>query len=1693
MSAGHLARQRSSSSGTRPSIRATTPITRNLDLDLEYQFEPCAATSSFFLYSQDSSIICLHHDSLAVERRFERHRDKILLLAVDNVSERGAGRLVASYDAAQIAIVWDLFTGNEVARFTSYDSIRTAAWMKNGNVAFGNSQGSVILFDVSTNEHVSARTIFDPITALAPASDCQTYAIGYLNGSILIVALQPAFTILHTLTTNRAPSPIVTLAWHASSSKQKSDMLATQTADGDLRVWSVAKPATAETPKTIRILKQSDNTESGLNWAAWSKNGRILQYSASETWSWDVRTKHITCEPIPTVEGVTAVANYGPTATLFTKGPNHTVQQYDMNPPALVKNVQYMPMLSPPVPSKTPQQGTSSIPGTAPPMVLGTSDQVGGPVSLDTIQRNTGEMQAIENAQRDRSGMSSPVSFRSRTESISSRSSNPYQYQRTNPSIISSRAPSGTTFSTVSPSMLGRESMFSGASSIFPKTSSMASSGRRSKGSRLRQEVLMSPESTYVDLFPRTRIRLSNISAFQQPQPLDQESMSADDLRRRMLEIVFGWEDDIEPLIRDELAYHSPGSTSAVLLSKWLGEVDSDMMAAMISSGSVSSSDWMLLALSQMGGQGAGLGKMGQAFVQRLLSQGDFHTSATILLGLGDREDAVEVYVSRSFYMEAILLTCLVFPTDWQRQAHLVRRWGEFVVENSQQHLAMRCFTCTGVEPPIPWASPSMQGQSTPSQAPTSISSMLSPPVSPPPSLRPSNSGRMTAKNSALKLITSFGGPDRVPANRFPSLKSDDRTPTNAPGVTPIAESAISASTAAPNGFLRPSSRGSNAPGRVNTPGGFHRQRLPSIGETPIDVVAPVFPRPSELPTPNDSGSDREKENQLKEITQGAAESQENDAEAPLLLSSARYDPGSAIPGKSPITALPEPDLRTATMPNPPQEQFAAFKEKSRARNGSRDRKPDGLHIQMPNQGQIQTTYVTASRLDSSADLGKYSSNSLPFPSGGLSTGRTDPRSDTRSPPLTGASWSTKSPSVSSRSIDQYISSLEEAGYRQRKNKNAVQRRDRSRDSRSSTKERKSRSKPRLRDLSEDRSKHNQRYVRPAKRSPSSPIPMSPEDLNLYRNANQSVESLESQWARSSVSESRHGREPNTPKGANKLRSGSKASDFSSRTVRRRSPDVYLDSQLGSEASYTGKSQTSSRRASPTGFLDPSGRGRSKSKTGGSLVRSPSSPLPMSPQAKYYKDSDDETDPLRLVEANRQRLRSRQRSSSRKPRDRALSSRRDKSPDHRRKEEDHRTRRSDDGESIPQPQSAIEQRVSSSEIFAMGADQSTLVRERMERAAKKELAARELEARRISLARRTDAPPIHPAEIYSSSRPSLGMRSQTDLSNFPTSGTSPVPEQQGQQGFLPVTPPRATFNELQSRAASVGPYGLPATPRAMRHPKYDPKEDHRIPAVPEVPDNVETLAETYYTGQPMVELPRSMSAPIPHQPQHLPEDLPTHPAFHKGLRPTKQGSAFSPLGDIGAHRPRPSTDASSGAHMPVTVSIDQTLHAADSSVQIITVEDPPLLPELQHLAGNNAGALPPPPPPPPPFHNDGSHHSVSSGSGVGTINIAIDDQPSNDAHVIEVPPPPPPPPSHPIQQMQNARSPPPPTRAPSSRRSPPPPTATHKRGRSDNLKNGIKGFTERLRSTSRGRNNPRSPPELNSTPSPYESVPQLYF
>lgn len=1427
-----------------------------------------------------------------------------------------------------------------------------------------------------------------------------------------------------------------------------------------------------------------------------------------ETWVWDVRTKHISCEPIPTVEGVRALANYGQGATLFTLGPNHTVQQYDVSHPGLVKTVQYHPMLPPPVPVKVNHNaqdfGEQQMPGTAPPMPVSRgSDSGRGPVPLSTIRAN--EMLAIDHARRTRSEIKSPGSISSRSESVSSIASNP-RYQQTSQSI-SSRAASGTTFSTVSPSMMGRDSMFSGGSSIFPptQTASMVSSGRRSKGSRLRQEVLRSPENkpSYVDLFPRTRARLSKVT-YKQPQALPQDGLGPDALRKQMLDVVFGWNNDIEPLVRDELAHHDPGSTSAVLLSKWLGEVDSDIMAAAMNSGSISSSDWMLLALSSMGGQ-ASTGKMGQAMVQKLLQQGDFHTSATILLGLGDREDAVEVYVSRSFYMEAILLTCLTFPTDWQRQAHLVRRWGEFVVENSQQQLAIRCFSCTGVDPPVPWASPSLHSQSTISQGTPSISSMLSPPTSPPPATQPMAPSRMTSKTASLKLITSFAAPEKS-RFAFPGLKSDDRTPTNGPGITPIAESAISP-VGTPGGFLRPQSRSkSNLGMRTATPGGYHRNRLPSIGETPIDVTLPLYPRPSALPTPDNSGSELEKESRFG--AQSSDGKSGNDSEPPLLLSSARYDPGSAMPGQSPMTALPNTAIQPSILPDPSRETLIAFAEKSRARNGSRDRKPDGLHIHMPTQ-KIGG-HLSSGGLDSGSSGNRRSHKLSSLHSNGSISGRIDSRSDTKSPSISGQSGqSAKSPSVSSRSIDQYISSLEEAGYHTRRAKGTSRRRPASREGRSQTREHKSRSKQRATDRSEDRGRVHQKYIRPAKRSPSSPVPMSPDDIFLYQD-NPSADSLNAQLAATDTPslDSRHGRDHSIrSKGMAKLRSGSKASDLSHKTaIRRRSPDGLLDSQLGSEASFTSTmmssrqdSMVSSRQESPesggSSARDPSRRGRSKSKNQGSLMRSPSSPLPMSPQLKYYQRSEDEDERLRLVEANRQRIRSRHRSSSRKPRERGTSARRDLSPDRRKLRDGrqvHSLENKDNG--LQAPASAIEPSRNSNENFAealaqlsQGSNEKTGSargnHDRSDSNHKKALAARELEARRESLARRPLAPAIpHPAELsnVNNTRPQLGLRSHTDFGMSPISWGNSINSNslQHQPQRFPIAPMNTDVGEFVNRGTSAGPYGLPATPRAMRHPKYDAGQLDIIPAVPEVPENGPFPNELFSDGQHVPELPRSMSAPIPEQSlPPIPSELPSHPAFHKALRSNARRANFSPLGDIGQQRRRPSVDLN--ANTPVQVGIDETLHAAESTQ--LTNEQPPLLPELQHLSAS----IPPPPPPPPAFPNEVmAHHSASSGSGLGVINIAIDDESRDDSLVIEVPP----------LVSQNPRSPPP----PSERTTPATITrsgSNHKRGRSENFKNQVKGITDRLRSTSRGRNNTKSPhlEQTANTPSPYESVPPLYF
>ncbi|KAL5114670.1 hypothetical protein ACEQ8H_007464 [Pleosporales sp. CAS-2024a] len=1561
----------------------------------EFAFDPVSATASFLLVAQRNEILCLHHDTLAAERRFTRHREDISWIHADTVSERGRGRLVASYDAGSTAIVWDLFTGDEVARFASYEHIRVAAWMRNGNVAFGNAQGNIILFEPSTSEHLSARTIFDPITALAPAADCRTFAIGYLNGSILIATLQPSFTILHTLTTPRAPSPISGLAWHGSSSKQKSEMLAAQTADGDLRVWSVPKvPHGGDVPCVIRVLNQKEQREPGPSWFAWSKNGRIVQFTEGQTCAWDVRTKRVSYESVPTIEGIAAICNYGPTATLFTIGRNFSIQQYDMNPnngPAtMVANVQHAPANTPPSPpnSLDEQQKTlkeSDEPATARPLktaprMLVDSESENEGVVMSPLQKIAQEREQLEEERRDRLGPLSPVSSRGSQSSRSSGGSgHAPRYRYDKPSWSSTKSSksgnSGTVFSSGTSSLAPTSTR----ESVSIRSFSSAASSRYDK-SALRKEVLRTSPPEFkqthdMDLFPFTKARLSDVPF--RPTQLGSER-TPDDLRMNMLKVVFGWDNDIDELIRDELARHPPESAAAVLLSKWLGDIGADLMASMVGSESMTSTDWMLLALSNMG-QGSQK-KVGEAFVQRLLEKGDIHPAVAIFLGLGEHNDAIEVYVSRKYYMEATLLTCLLFPTDWQRQSFLVRKWGEFSVSHGQAELAVRCFSCMGLETTEPWFSPRAQDAVFSAQKQVLLGSQLSPPLSPP---SVGSSSRVAARMASLKLVTDFThGPQPQRIRR----EDGDRTPMNA-GVTPIAESALSPSGAAqqPWRTARDTSREPSS-ARTATPGAYRRKRLPSRSDTARSTTNNENLASLAIPDRGQRGESRSRtaiDNIGREAetlpfsTRRATTAPEESSE--FVLSAATYAPTKA----------------SDNLPSPAVGVFETLlsQKRSESHGGSRSRKPQDLHLNMhelvveqaPETGQSQKL----------------------------------------SAPLT--STSVKSAKV--RSIDQYISSLDEANnYTRSRTAEPPEERPASRTARA-------RSRPR--DGSQSRGRSGVRYIRPAKRSPSSPVSMSPEDAGVYGAAKADADldaydderfykmSVASPMATESVASTGTARS-RARRGASKTRSSSKLA-----TRRAESPDR----PIGGRSRHV--SRTSSRRR-PT-----DDRGRSVNRGD----NSPASPRSM--HREEHEANAGGTEPVRP----------RNQSTSRRP---AAGARREPST------EPHAPR--DRSVSCKPPALPEASRTTRANVREVSPDSSMLSghsgASRMKpppTMSRRELAAKELADRRLSLARRPSAPLIpDPGEL--SFRPVFSEQSKTD--ELLSSAMYRDPIQRSQTADPEIISKYSPSNRMTGATSTTSvPIGLPANPRAMRHPRYMSAEPDQsdIPAVPSIPTNLQhnhvahdeskddlgPLLPATTFGQPTVPPSRAASAP--------PHELYQNHGNGSYPFPSRRPS-------IGNHRGHqrqntspdilPATNYKRISPPPITASIAETIHEND--VVVINVDEisaPPILSQLQHLAT-------PPPPPPPPL-------SLGGGPGnLGMINIAMDESPAGKPMAVS--------PTGPMG-----------TASPQS----------HRRGRgsvSDNIGMTFKRVTERMRSTSRSR--AKSPPYMRGADAaPYESVPQYSF
>ncbi|KAI1339917.1 hypothetical protein F5Y15DRAFT_58776 [Xylariaceae sp. FL0016] len=1602
-------------------------------------FEPTSATASMLLYGQGNSVVVAHHDSLTIERRFSRHSAEVQLLAVDTQSETGAGRLVVSYDVDMTAIVWDLMTGDEVARFASYENLTCAAWMRNGNVAFGNTQGNVILFEPTTSEHISARTIDQiPITALAPAADCRTFAIGYQNGSLLIATLQPRFTILHNLSTSRAPSPIVTLAWHASSSRQKSDMLAVQTNDGDLRVWSVAKSFNSDDPaKVVRILKRTDNFHNGPNWMGWSKNGRIIQHSDGETLSWDVRTKHVTWDSIPTLEHVRGLAVYGPGASLFTLGANNTVQQFDLNTPSqIVANVQHPANLLPPSPPVSiedqPEQGV---------VIIGTSESdssipVGAEISesdddhLSPIARLVrGTDSSADLLEQERYTTESPTSTRSSTISKSSANSRKHggHYQG---SVLSRGMTEGTYISAGSSLKssamppYGDKDAYS-LSSV--SSASITSSSRsRNRPSRLRNEVLPSPEESQkaTDLFKFTRSRLHDVPYKRTPL-VDQSRLTNDDLRRQMLSTIFGWNSEIQELVRDEMLRHPNGSPSRILLAKWLGDIDSDVMTA--TSENMTSSDWMLLALSGIGGQ-ASQHKLGRAYVQRLLENGDVHAAATIMIGMGDHNDAIEIYISHKKYLEALVLLGLYFPQVWERQAQVIKKWGEFAVQHGQQALAIRCFACSGVESSEPWASPSAQQLSfrNPYQ---SIPELLSPPLSPPGLNR--GPQRSIAKTSSLKLITSFE--EQGKKSKFFAGGDGGQTPIAA-GVTPIAESAISPSGRDPGtAFLRPSQRSAyNTPATAmpTTPGGFGRQRLPSIGEIPLDHL------------PRDLAKGRKTAD--PEVEAVPNPDRKPRASHSRKASEEQYNAGMSLPRASTASPMMMRDShrrKEAPPPSPSPASLHALLQQGRtSRNGARERRPDGMELRLNSLDAAMNSDITSPE-QSVASSARYHWPSRRRGPGSVASSVTSASSAARS-------YRSGYQSTAGKSANDYIHSLETAQHYSKKARSRERSRHRNddRQARSHSRSRKGGA----RESSEDRGRGVSRNwtPKPAKRSPTSPIPMSPEDLINLSTPTQLP--LGVQDASVVPIDIEVVEEPSTVR--------------KSSQIRRSSPPRSLR-----VASRNSSRHRSRERRPPA--LDI--RGRSGNRGDGSVVRSPSSPLPMSAPMDYYA-SDDEADYRAAVEAQENFRQRHNRSKDTgalspavyRPRERSESRRRaaNKTP-------------AEQEPPLPTRQP---------ELLPASTHAGDLKQIMTERQLKKEAAARELEERRKSLARRPSAPPIpHPDHLSPiiSRPPSAFELPQTTFvapkdvpershTADPTRKSSAMRSPNGQIIGLPATP-KAMRLQFTSEHRGSKP-GVPAIPSAY---KASSSSSSGQPSPADKPGNssptrgsdkesppLTLLPSTVYSPPVRPNIPRCMSAPIPEEPPAAQIGLPAHPAFQQHSR---RGSASARKMSVDANAGMRGIDEmlGNGRH-------SRKASRDDNSNNIPPPPPPPpappVLKELQHLAT-------PPPPPPAPLPGSGGRQVVyGSPPGSGSIEIVMDDSEDNGNGAIPAAAP-----------MHESTVP--------IIAAPAPPAARHSRGRSSN-DNSIAGrigrAAERMRSASRGRSNSilgrnKSPEQT----SPYESVP----
>ena len=226
-----------------------------------------------------------------------------------------------------------------------------------------------------------------------------------------------------------------------------------------------------------------------------------------------MRTKHVTSDMIPTLEHVRGLAVYGPGATLFTMGPNNTVQQFDLNAPAImVANVQHPANLLPPSPPVSiEEQAEKATTIASESEVTFNPSDVGISESEEEFQAANLKGDAHRRlARHQKADDANTGSSRSELSEVSS-SRTPLQYQES----LRSRGMSDRTYISIGESLAhGRQAPYKHSDMYSQSSLSSASTTSHArKPSRLRHEVAdKAPvEAKVEDLFKFTRSRLSDI------------------------------------------------------------------------------------------------------------------------------------------------------------------------------------------------------------------------------------------------------------------------------------------------------------------------------------------------------------------------------------------------------------------------------------------------------------------------------------------------------------------------------------------------------------------------------------------------------------------------------------------------------------------------------------------------------------------------------------------------------------------------------------------------------------------------------------------------------------------------------------------------------------------------------------------------------------------------------------------------------------------------------------------------------------------------------------------------------------------------------------------------------------------------------------------------------------------------------